>query len=117
MNIKTIKMFNHKMSNISQSNSVPSATSPNPRVPNCRASPYIMPSSIKTPNSSSIAKKVTDDLFASSAFFGTKSMSNEKYCGFLKHQLDKCVTKKDDCIHIKNMYDELCSSLILTKPA
>ena len=109
----------------------PTIIPPN-RPPNCHTSPYIMPlpnmtmpisTHISTPinpytnKSSSIAKKVTDDLFASSAFFGTNPANKDKYCSFLKDQLNKCVTKKEDCIHIKNMYDEVCSSLILTKPA
>ena len=143
MNIKTIKLFNHKMSNIVPPNiSPPNISPPNisphnktdtPRVPNCRTYPYIMPASIgaslvkpivysctiypypypyTNQNSSSIAKKVTDDLFASSTFFGPKTMTNENYCIYLKEQLNKCnnasTNKREDCRNIKDMYDELC---------
>jgi len=102
-------------------------TPPN-RPPNCRASPYIMPSYIGTPlvgpikqytnqTSNSIAKKVTDDLFASSTFFGPKTMTNDNYCLYLKEQLKKCTNKHEDCRHIKDMHNELCSSHNIIKSA
>ena len=70
------------------------------------ARPPLKPFTIQ--ESSSIAKKVTDDLFASSTFFGSKTMPPDKYCGFLKDQLKKCALKHETCIHITKMYDDLC---------
>jgi hypothetical protein len=119
--------FNDKMPNLIPPKTlmtVETTPSPSPSPPlyprPVYLAPYIANQSLKpltAQNSSSVAKKVTDDLFASTAFYGSNPAHKEKYCSFLKDQLNKCVTKKEDCLHIKNMYDEVCSSLILTKPA
>ncbi len=73
--------------------------------------PYVArlpPKPFTIQESSSIAKKVTDDLFASSTFCCPKTMPPDKYCGFLKDQLKKCAHKHETCVHIKNIYDDLC---------
>ena len=104
MNIKIIKLINHKMTNI-----IPPHTHSSPPniVPPKIEPPKICKSVISPEASSSIAKKVTDDLFASSTFAGTKT-PKKSHCQVLKDRLNKCVNIGNDCSNIKNMYNELC---------
>lgn len=105
MNIKIIKLLNHKMTNIIP----PHAHSSPPNIVLPKITPPTIAKSIISPETgSSIAKKVTDDLFASSTFVGTKTPQNSHFCQVLKDRLNKCVNKGADCSNIKNTYDELC---------